>query len=105
VARKMLTPHDFEYGTWQPKQPAEEAIPQAPEATAQEPTTGRRGACRLSDKARKLLIQEIVGRFEEYVRVEDIKIRWCDLILRQAREVAKYLRKETTKYEGFYLRW
>jgi CRISPR-associated protein Cas1 len=63
------------------------------------------GMCRLSDKARKALISEIVGKFESYVRVGDIKLRWCDLILKQTRDVAKYLRGELTKYDAFYLRW
>lgn len=63
------------------------------------------GICRLSDSARKALINDILEKFEEYVRIGDEKIRWCDLILRQAREVAKYLRGELSQYEGFYLRW
>ena len=63
------------------------------------------GLCRLSDNARKTLIKEIVGKFEEYLQYKDEKMRWCDLIVRQAREVAKYLRNEISVYEGIYLRW
>ncbi|MDI6903701.1 MAG: CRISPR-associated endonuclease Cas1 [Methanocellales archaeon] len=63
------------------------------------------GLCKLSDSARKKLLSEILGKFEDYVRVGSNKMRWCDLIVKQARDVAKYLRGETTSYEGFYQRW
>lgn len=63
------------------------------------------GLCRLSDSARKKLLSEVLGKFEDYVRVENERMRWCDLIVKQAREIAKYLREEVRAYEGFYLRW
>jgi len=63
------------------------------------------GLCRLSDNARKAEINEIVGKLEEYVRVGNEKVRWCDLMLSQARTVAKFLRGETSEYKPFYLRW
>lgn len=67
--------------------------------------TKEEGICKMSDFARKRLITEILETFESYVRVGLEKIRWCDLFVKQARGVAKYLRKETAIYEGFYLRW
>ena len=61
--------------------------------------------CRMSDPARKLLLKTVLGRFEKYMRYKDERRRWTDMILFQAREVAKFLRGETASYEGFYLRW
>jgi len=63
------------------------------------------GIFKLSDDARKTLMREILEKLEDYTRVDDEKIRWCDLILKQARQVGKYLRGEVLKYEPFYLRW
>ncbi len=67
--------------------------------------TMQEGLCKLSNSARKALITDILEKFESYVRVGEIKMRWSDLILHQARNIAKYLRGEIAKYEGFYLRW
>jgi len=61
--------------------------------------------CRMGDSARKLLLKTVLGRFEKYMRYEGERRRWTDMILLQAREVAKYLRGETSSYEGFRLRW
>ncbi|MEM0287283.1 MAG: CRISPR-associated endonuclease Cas1 [Nitrososphaerota archaeon] len=63
------------------------------------------GFCRLSDKASHAILKELLGKMEEYVAVGEEKVRWCDLILAKAREVAQYLRGEVNKYDGFYLRW
>ncbi len=60
--------------------------------------------CRLSDKSRKLLISKILERFESYIRTKNIKIKWSDLIIKQARQIAKFLRGED-EYNGFFLRW
>jgi CRISPR-associated protein Cas1 len=65
----------------------------------------KEGICRMSDSARRRLIGEIESTFESYVRHGDVRTQWADLILSQAVEVAKYLRGETSSYEGFYLRW
>ena len=65
----------------------------------------REGICVLANTARRRLIEEVEGAFEEYVRHGDVKIRWTDLILSQAVEVAKFLRGEVNGYEGFYRRW
>jgi len=67
--------------------------------------TMEEGICRMDDKVRKLVLKEVLGRFEEYMRYGDEKRRWTDMILFQAREIGKYLRGESPKYEGFYLRW
>lgn len=50
------------------------------------------GICRLGDRAKRLLVGSIESLFEECVRHRDIKVRWTDLIMSQAVEVAKYLR-------------
>lgn len=63
------------------------------------------GACRMSDKARKLLLKTVLGRFEEQLRHRDELRRWTDTILLQARDVAAYLRGDKPSYEGFSLRW
>jgi len=60
--------------------------------------------CRLSDKSRKLLISKILEKFESYIRVKNIRIKWSDLIIKQARQIAKFLREED-EYNGFFLRW
>lgn len=63
------------------------------------------GLCRLEDSARKLLLTEVLEKFEDYVRIEDTKIAWCNLILQQARSAASFLRRDTSEYRGFWLRW
>jgi len=63
------------------------------------------GVCRMDDATRRLLLRTVLGSFEEYMRYEGEKRRWTDMILLQARNVAKYLRGEAAAYEGFYLRW
>jgi CRISPR-associated protein Cas1 len=61
--------------------------------------------CSIDDKARKTLITEVLERLEEYIVVGDEKVKWCDQILNQARNIGKYLRGEIPRYEGFWLRW
>jgi CRISPR-associated protein Cas1 len=63
------------------------------------------GVCKLGEKPKRLLVGSIEALFEEYIRHKEVKIRWTDLIMSQAVDVAKYLRGETSKYEPFYLRW
>ncbi len=65
----------------------------------------KEGTCRLDDAARRGLLQDVLGKFEEYTTMGDEKVRWCDLIVSQARAVAKYLRGEASSYEPYYLRW
>ncbi len=59
----------------------------------------------LAEKTKRIILKEILSKFEEHVRVGGIKIRWTDLILDKCREVAKYLRGEKATVEPFYLRW
>lgn len=63
------------------------------------------GICRLLERPKRLLIESIESQFEEYLRFRDTKLKWTDLVMSQAVEVAKYLRGEIPKYEPFYLRW
>ncbi|WP_309493158.1 CRISPR-associated endonuclease Cas1 [Candidatus Hecatella orcuttiae] len=72
---------------------------------APENFTVKENVCSLGDEARRTLLTEVLERFEEYVAVGDEKVRWCDLIVNQARKIGKYLRGEIPLYEGFFLRW
>jgi len=63
------------------------------------------GMCRMGNSARKLLLKTVLGRFEKYMRYKEERQRWTDMILLQARDIAKFLRGETANYDGFYLRW
>jgi len=65
----------------------------------------RENLCFLGDKARRTLLKEILERFEDYIAIGEEKMRWCDLMLNQARNIGKFLRGEMPKYEGFWLRW
>jgi CRISPR-associated protein Cas1 len=65
----------------------------------------KQGVCMMDDAARKLLLRTVLDRFERYMRYRGEKRRWTDMILFQARLVAKFLRGEAAAYEGFYLRW
>ena len=65
----------------------------------------KEGTCRLSNDARRNLLREVLGKLEEFTTRGDEKIKWCDLITSQARNVAKYLRGEISFYEPYYLRW
>jgi CRISPR-associated protein Cas1 len=65
----------------------------------------REGMCKMNDASRKKLLSEVIGKFEQYLRYRGVKLRWADLVLTQARNIAKYVRGETGQYEGFYLRW
>lgn len=67
--------------------------------------TVKEGRCWLPDGVRKNLIKKVLQRMEDYIKWKNRNIRWCDLVLKQAREVGKYLRGETNEYECFYLRW
>lgn len=65
----------------------------------------REGVCRMDGAARRLLLKSVLRRFESYMRYRGEKRRWTDMILVQARKIAKFLRGEAATYEGFYLRW
>jgi CRISPR-associated protein Cas1 len=63
------------------------------------------GICILNDHARRILLKELLGKFEEYTSFSNVRVKWCDLILNQARKIGSYLRGEKESYEGFWLRW
>jgi len=63
------------------------------------------GVCVMNDSVRKLLLQELLSKLEDYVRYDNQKIRWSDLVGKEAIEIAKFLREETKKIKGFWLRW
>lgn len=65
----------------------------------------KEGRCWLSDDVRKSLIKKILQKMEDHVKWKNRNVRWCDLVLKQARDVGKYLRGETNKHTCFYLRW
>lgn len=61
-------------------------------------------SCRINDNLRRLLLRELLGKLESSITYQDKQLQWSNLILKQARSVAKYLRGESS-YNGFYLRW
>lgn len=63
------------------------------------------GVCRMGDDPRRALLQEILQKLESEVRVGELKLTWGNLILHQARKLAKFLRGEVERYEGFWQRW
>lgn len=63
------------------------------------------GVCQMKDGGRRLFLQEILQKFESEVRVGELKLTWGELILHQARKLAKFLRGEIAGYEGFWQRW
>lgn len=63
------------------------------------------GICQMRDRSRRLYLQELLEGVESEVRIGDQKLRFCDAILYQARKLAKFLRGEEPKYEGFWQRW
>jgi CRISPR-associated protein Cas1 len=63
------------------------------------------GVCRLKDQARREVLEKLLEKLESEVRYKEMKLRFSDLILYQARQLAKFLRGEIKAYEGFWLRW
>ena len=64
----------------------------------------KEGLCRMEKSMRRLLLREILTRLEDFVRIENRKIAWCNVMLKQARNMAKFLRGQDS-YTGFSLRW
>jgi CRISPR-associated protein Cas1 len=62
------------------------------------------GIARMHDRVRKLLQTRIGTRFEEYVRVGSERMLWCNIILKQAHSISKFVRGEGD-YKGFWMRW
>lgn len=67
--------------------------------------TMENGVCVMNDYSRKLLLQVLLSKLEDNVRYKDRKFRWCDLISKEALEIAKFIRGEVNKFRGFWLRW
>lgn len=63
------------------------------------------GVCKINDEPKKLIISTLLEKLESHINYKDRKIKWCDLMIEQARNLAKYLRKEVSNYEPFFLRW
>jgi CRISPR-associated protein Cas1 len=64
----------------------------------------KEGLCRMEKPTRRLLLKEILTRLEDFARVENRKIAWCNVMLEQARNIAKFVKRQGP-YTGFYLRW
>lgn len=62
------------------------------------------GKCRISDKARKKLIAQILTRLDSNIKINGKNIRFSDVIVHQAQLMVKFL-TEGEDYNGFYLRW
>jgi CRISPR-associated protein Cas1 len=63
------------------------------------------GVCQMRDDVRKLFLGEVLQKLEDEVRVGEMRLSWSELILHQARQLAKFLRGEVSSYEGFWQRW
>ncbi len=63
------------------------------------------GVCQMGDGLRRLFLRELLQKLESEVRIGAMKLTWGELILYQARQLAKFLRGEVPRYEGFWLRW
>jgi CRISPR-associated protein Cas1 len=63
------------------------------------------GVCQMKDEVRRFYLGQILGELASEVRYRDQKFTWSELILHQARQLAKFLRGEVASYEGFWQRW
>jgi len=63
------------------------------------------GICQMREESRRFYLGQVLEEFESEVRYEDRRFTWSELILHQARKVAKFLRGEQPKYEPFRQRW
>ncbi len=63
------------------------------------------GRCILGQNARRSLAETMEKKMESYTHHRDRRIRWTDLVLKQAIQIAKYLRGEETEYKPFHQRW
>jgi len=68
-------------------------------------TLVKEDVCKLNDEARRILVKEVLEKFEKSIVIGNERITWSDLILSQARKIGKFLRGEISRYEGFWLRW
>ncbi len=63
------------------------------------------GICQMKDEVRRLYLEQVLGELASEVRYKDRRFTWSELILHQARQLAKFLRGEVASYEGFWQRW
>lgn len=63
------------------------------------------GICQMRDDVRRRFLREALEKLEEEIRVGELKLKWGEVILYQARQLAKFLRGEVARYEGFWQRW
>lgn len=63
------------------------------------------GICQMKDEVRRFYLEQVLGELTSEVRYDERKFTWSELILYQARQLAKFLRGELASYEGFWQRW
>lgn len=63
------------------------------------------GVCQMKENTRRLFLQEFLLDLSSGVRLGESKLSWSDVMLHQARQLAKFLRGERTAYEGFTQYW
>jgi CRISPR-associated protein Cas1 len=63
------------------------------------------GVCQMRDEVRRFYLEQVLGELASEVRYGERKFTWSELILYQARQLAKFLRGELASYEGFWQRW
>ncbi|MGC8817615.1 MAG: CRISPR-associated endonuclease Cas1 [Candidatus Hadarchaeum sp.] len=63
------------------------------------------GVCLMKEETRRLFLQEFLSELQSSIRLGECKLNWSDTILRQARQIAKFLRGEVPRYEGFTQYW
>lgn len=63
------------------------------------------GVCQMKDEVRRFYLEQVLGELTSEVRYGERRFTWNELILYQARQLAKFLRGELASYEGFWQRW
>lgn len=63
------------------------------------------GVCQMSEGVRRFYLEQLLERLGSEVRMGELRLSWGELILHQARKLAKFLRGELASYEGFWQRW
>jgi len=63
------------------------------------------GVCQMKENTRRLFLQEFLSDLSSNVRLEENKSSWSNVMLHQARQLAKFLRGERTTYDGFIQYW
>ena len=63
------------------------------------------GICQMKDRVRRLYLEQVLEGLASEIRYKERKFTWSEIILYQARQLAKFLRGELASYEGFWQRW